>query len=64
MIAAGKEEARIAKENGNVDPDGIPFITVYLDGGWSKKSYEHSYDAASGTVRSHFVLCGMLTFLF
>jgi hypothetical protein len=52
FIAAGKEEARIAREASNIDPDGIPFITVYLDGGWSKRSYGHSYDAASGTVRS------------
>ncbi|KAJ8909537.1 hypothetical protein NQ315_002087 [Exocentrus adspersus] len=45
---AGKEEARIATEKGNVDPDGVPFITVYLDGGWSKRSYGHAYNAASG----------------
>ncbi|KAK4880779.1 hypothetical protein RN001_008925 [Aquatica leii] len=47
---AGKEEAKIASENGNIDDDGIPYITVYLDGGWSKRSCGHNYDAASGSA--------------
>lgn len=47
---AGKEEYKLALEKGNVDKDGIPWICVYLDGGWSKRSYGHNYDAASGVV--------------
>lgn len=50
MEIAGKTERSKAIELGNIDADGVPYITVYLDGGWSKRSYGHSYNAASGTV--------------
>lgn len=30
--------------------DGTPYITVIADGGWSKRSYGHGYNAASGVV--------------
>lgn len=50
MENAAKEEATIAIENGDVDADGIPYITVYVDGDWSKRSYGHNYNAASGVV--------------
>ncbi|KAF2887024.1 hypothetical protein ILUMI_19149 [Ignelater luminosus] len=33
MKLAGKEEHEIAKTNGDIDADGIPYITVFLDGG-------------------------------
>ncbi|KAK5648270.1 hypothetical protein RI129_003162 [Pyrocoelia pectoralis] len=42
------DERTLAIENNHVDCDGMPWITVYLDGGWSKRSYGHNYDAASG----------------
>ncbi|KAF4526833.1 hypothetical protein B566_EDAN015786, partial [Ephemera danica] len=45
IIEAGKIERERAIERGDVDPDGIPFITVILDGGWSKRSYGHNYSA-------------------
>lgn len=54
MEAAALEEAKIAVENGHVDPDGVPYITVYLDGGWSHRSYGHNYNAASGVVRDNY----------
>lgn len=50
----GKEELKLALEHKDIDNDGIPYITVYLDGGWSKRSYGHSYDAASGVVVIYF----------
>ena len=50
MEEAGKEEHDIAKNLGHVDEDGIPYVTVYLDGGWSKRSYGHTYKASSGVV--------------
>jgi len=50
MELAGTNEKEIALNKGDVDPDGIPYITVLLDGGWSKRSYGHSYNAASGVV--------------
>ncbi|CAH1375544.1 unnamed protein product, partial [Tenebrio molitor] len=50
MDAAGKEEYKIAREKGDVDQDGVAHITVFLDGGWSKRSYGHNYNAASGVA--------------
>lgn len=53
MENAAAEERKIALENGHVGSDGIPYITVLLDGGWSKRSYGHSYNAASGVVSTN-----------
>ena len=47
MAAAGKEEKRLAEESGSYH-DGVPAITVIVDGGWSKRSHKHSYNAKSG----------------
>lgn len=35
LKAAGKEEASLAIECGDVNDDGVPMITVVADGGWS-----------------------------
>lgn len=48
MEYAGKEEARLAIEEGNVDSDNIPLITVIADGAWSKRSYKVNFNALSG----------------
>lgn len=48
---AHAEEILIANEKNHIDPDGVPYITVILDGGWSKRSYGHNYNALSGVVR-------------
>ncbi|KAB0790406.1 hypothetical protein PPYR_15226, partial [Photinus pyralis] len=48
MEKAGQEERTLAIENQQVDEDGIPWTCVYLDGGWSKRSYGHNFNAASG----------------
>ncbi|KAF2895165.1 hypothetical protein ILUMI_11008 [Ignelater luminosus] len=50
MQAAGEEERALAISNGNIDEDGVPYITVTVDGGWSKRSYGHSYTANSGVL--------------
>lgn len=50
MQIAGREELDAAIQQGHIDSDGIPYISVYLDGGWSKRSYGHNYNAASGVV--------------
>ncbi|KAK5640569.1 hypothetical protein RI129_011380 [Pyrocoelia pectoralis] len=50
MEEAGKEEAELAKEVGDIDDDGIPTITVIADGAWSKRSYKVNYDALSGVA--------------
>lgn len=47
---AAKEEAKIALENGDVSKDGIPMISVVVDGAWSKRSYRSNYNALSGVV--------------
>lgn len=50
MKDAGEKEKTIAIENGRVDADGIPYITVIVDGAWSKRSYRVNYNALSGVV--------------
>ena len=47
MDEAGKEERRLAVEKGSYH-EGVPAITVVVDGGWSKRSHKHSYNAKSG----------------
>ena len=49
MIEAGKEEAELAKQCGDVR-NGIPVITVIVDGAWSKRSYKTNYNALSGVA--------------
>lgn len=50
MLDAIKLEIQHAKEQGNITSDGIPFITVVLDGAWSKRSYRVNYNALSGVA--------------
>lgn len=50
MKEAGKEEFQLGVENGEVDSNGVPCITVIADGAWSKRSYKTNYDALSGVV--------------
>ena len=47
MLEAGREERLLAIENGSYH-EGVPAITVIVDGGWSKRSLKHSYNAESG----------------
>lgn len=49
MKEAGSEEKCIAIEKGR-SHHGVPTITVFVDGGWSKRSHKHSYNAKSGVV--------------
>ncbi len=49
MAEAGREEKRIAEEIGSYN-EGVPAITVIVDGGWSKRSHKHSYNANSGVA--------------
>lgn len=50
MLDAIKIEIQYAKERGDVTSDGIPFLTVILDGAWSKRSYRVNYNALSGVA--------------
>ena len=49
MLEAGKEEKRLAEVRGDYH-EGVPAITVEVDGGWSKRSHKHSYNAKSGVA--------------
>lgn len=48
MKAAAAKEKAIALDKNQVCFDGIPWITVYVDGSWSKRSYGTNYNALSG----------------
>lgn len=50
MEEAAQEEARLAIDDGCVDKDGIPMITVVADGCWAKRSYKTNYSSLSGAA--------------
>ena len=45
--AAEEETVRHAIELRSLH-EGVPAISVIVDGGWSKRSHKHSYNAKSG----------------
>lgn len=47
MIEAGREEKQLAIERGDYH-QGVPAITVVVDGGWCKWTHKHSYNVLSG----------------
>ena len=47
MVEAGREEKQLAVAQGDYH-QGVPAITVVVDGGWCKRSHKHSYNALSG----------------
>ena len=49
MAKAGAEERRIAIEKGNYH-QGVPAISVVCDGGWSKRTHKHTYNAFGGVA--------------
>ena len=49
MKEAGVEERSHAIANGDY-LNGVPFITVIVDGGWSHRSYGHRYTSKSGVA--------------
>lgn len=48
-LESGAEEKKLAIERGDYH-QGVPAITVVVDGGWSKWSHKHSYNAKSGVA--------------
>ena len=53
LLEAMAETARIEREHAvakNKLHQGIPAIKVIVDGGWSKRSHKHSYNAKSGVA--------------
>ena len=47
LLVTGKEERALAIAQGDFH-NGVPAITVVMDGGWSKRSHKYSYNAKSG----------------
>lgn len=56
MEIAANEEKNLAIERGDVDLDGIPLLTVIVDGSWAKRSYKTNYASLSGVVSNIFEL--------
>ena len=40
MVKTGRKEEQIAEQKNNYR-EGVPAITVVVDGGWSKQSHKH-----------------------
>ena len=49
MSEAGEQEKGQAIANNHFH-QGVPYISVVADGGWSKRSHKHSYNAKSGVA--------------
>ena len=49
MLEAGRRKREIAIQKGHFHKC-VPAITVIVDGGWSKRSHKHSYNAKSGVA--------------
>lgn len=50
MELAASEEKDLAIQRGDVDSEGIPLLTVVVDGSWAKRSYRTNFASLSGTV--------------
>ena len=46
---AAEEEKSLARERGSLH-EGVPAVTVIVDGGWCKRTHKHSYNAKSGVA--------------
>lgn len=62
MKAAGQEERQLAIQKGSYHQD-VPAIAVIVDGGWSKRTHKHSYNAKSGVAVIIGKATGKLLFL-
>ncbi|KAK3084066.1 hypothetical protein FSP39_007620 [Pinctada imbricata] len=49
ILKAGQEERKLAIERNDYHQE-VPAITVITDGGWSKRTHKHSYNAAGGVA--------------
>lgn len=50
MREGAEEEVRLAKQRGDISPDGVPLLTVVADASWAKRSYKTNYSSLSGVV--------------
>lgn len=56
MELAIEEEKALAVARGDVDQDGVPLLTVEVDGSWAKRSYRSNFSSLSGAV-SKIIVC-------
>ncbi|CAL1280831.1 unnamed protein product [Larinioides sclopetarius] len=52
MEAAVSEEKSLAIQRRDVDSEGIPLLTVVVDGSWAKRSYKTNYASLSGVIET------------
>ncbi|KAF2884668.1 hypothetical protein ILUMI_21503 [Ignelater luminosus] len=57
MKKAAEEERKLAIAEGNIE-NGVPYITVVVDGGWAKRSYGYGYSSMSGEKRVNYTTGG------
>ncbi|KAF2895265.1 hypothetical protein ILUMI_10914 [Ignelater luminosus] len=57
MKKAAEEERKLAIAEGNIE-NGVPYITVVVDGGWAKRYYGHGYSSMSGGKRVNYTTGG------
>lgn len=50
MKQANEIEKSLAIQKGDVDSEGVPLLTVIVDGTWAKRSYRNNYSSLSGCV--------------
>lgn len=50
MECAALEEKNLAIQRGDTDSEGIPLLTVIVDGSWAKRSYKTNFASLSGVV--------------
>lgn len=50
MREAAEEERKLAIKRGDVTKEGIPYITVIIDGSWLKKTYGTHWNSCAGTA--------------
>ncbi|GFT88186.1 uncharacterized protein NPIL_637651 [Nephila pilipes] len=50
MYCAAMEEKHLVVQAGEVGGDGIPLLTVVVDGCWAKRSYKTNYSSLSGAA--------------
>lgn len=48
MKRAGEAEKDLTVVRSDEDSNGVPFITVCMDAGWTHRSHGHKYTAKSG----------------
>ena len=56
MEEAAEIEKELAVQCGDVDKEGIPLVTVIVDGSWAKRSYRTNYSSLSGAVSEVYLL--------